>query len=78
MGARGSNQRGKSARNTPAFFTNSFPRNFARPFAGAHSLARCCLRRVQGLAATIKYFASIDLGDYDDHMKPLIMAIEKK
>jgi len=33
---------------------------------------------VQGLAATIKYFASIDLGDYDDHMKPLIMAIEKK
>ena len=32
----------------------------------------------QGLAATIKYFSSIDLSDYDDHLKPLIMAIEKK
>jgi hypothetical protein len=32
----------------------------------------------QGLAATIKYFASINLSDYDDHLKPLIMAIEKK
>lgn len=37
-----------------------------------------CVQIKEGLSSTIKYFASIDLADYDDHLKPLIMAIEKK